>query len=194
MHAYMGGRYSEARAYFQRSYELSHRSGLLYNIATSAERAREDEIALHAYEQYLQDEPDTERRDQVDVRIRELRELIAHPHAATTQTISPVGPVLLGIGGAAVVAGVITGALALGDEGALTQQCGGDVCADTPENRAVLDRMFALATTTDVLLIGGGVLALTGLVLTFVLSEEHPVAATAACTNVGCFAQIGGHL
>ncbi len=195
MQAYAGGRYDEALRHFQHSYELSGRSGLLYNIATAAERSREDETALRAYEEYLEQEPDTRRREQVETRIRALRESIANrpPPAAPSSSISPVGPILLGVGGAAVVAGVITGFFALGDEGELARLCGGDLCAGTAENRALHDRMLAFALATDVLLVAGGVVAALGLVLTLVLREESPaVSATAACNGSGCLAQVGG--
>jgi hypothetical protein len=49
-----------------------------------------------------------------------------------------------------------------------------------------------LATVTDVLWIGGAAIAATGLVLTLLLRDEVPVAASAACTTEGCGLAIAG--
>jgi tetratricopeptide (TPR) repeat protein len=79
--AYDGGRFEEALEHFQRSYELSGRTALLYNIATAAERARKDELALQTYEAFLAADPSTPLRPRVETRIAALREQLAAQQA-----------------------------------------------------------------------------------------------------------------
>jgi tetratricopeptide (TPR) repeat protein len=71
--AYDGGRYDEALRYFQMSYEKSGRAELLYNVASAAERVREDELALRSYEDFLEALPNSPMRSRVETRIAALR-------------------------------------------------------------------------------------------------------------------------
>jgi hypothetical protein len=92
--------------------------------------------------------------------------------------ISPIGPVVMGVGGAVLIAGGILGLLALLDGSDLRDQCGGDVC---PPSRAdEIDDLELRSALADGLLFGGAAIAVTGLVLTFVLDAdsetEQPVA------------------
>jgi len=107
-------------------------------------------------------------------------------------TISPVGPIVLAAGGAAVVAGVILAIVSLDQNATLHELCPNGVCADTPEMRDRESEMLALSNAADVLWIGGAVVAVTGLVLTLTLREETDVAATAACGSTGCEVQMEG--
>jgi tetratricopeptide (TPR) repeat protein len=66
--AYSEGRYESALDYFRRSYELSGRSMLLYNMATAADRLRQDEDALRWYRQYLEEVPDAPNASEVKSR------------------------------------------------------------------------------------------------------------------------------
>lgn len=97
--AYGGGRYEEALGYFQRAYDLSERPVLLYNIGTAAERARRDEVALRAYEQYLERVPDAANRARVETRITALRALVSAEPASAGEA-----PVLASAGEAPVLA------------------------------------------------------------------------------------------
>jgi tetratricopeptide (TPR) repeat protein len=63
--AYSEGRYESALDYFKRAYELSGRSMLLYNMATAADRLRQDEDALRWYRQYLEEMPDAANASEV---------------------------------------------------------------------------------------------------------------------------------
>jgi hypothetical protein len=83
--AYEGGRYDEALEHFQRAYALSGRVELLYNIATAAERARQDALALEAYEKFLKAVPRAPVRDRVETRIRQLRREIERAAAAQAE-------------------------------------------------------------------------------------------------------------
>ena len=106
--------------------------------------------------------------------------------------ISPVGPVLLGVGGAALIGGVIAGLVVLDRDGQLEDVCGDDDrCPSSAE--AIADERRTLAAVTDALLIGGGVVAATGLILTLVLRTggDDP-AASVGCTQRGCVARLRG--
>jgi tetratricopeptide (TPR) repeat protein len=67
--AYEAGRFEQALRYFEESYELSHRAGLLFNIASAADRLQQNERALEAYRQYLREVPNAENRELAQSRI-----------------------------------------------------------------------------------------------------------------------------
>ncbi|MCS6797420.1 MAG: hypothetical protein NZ898_02625 [Myxococcota bacterium] len=74
--AYAAGRYELALERFQRAYELSGRAALLYNIGLAHDRLRHDREALEAYRRFLEAEPDSAVRAEVEARVRVLeREL-----------------------------------------------------------------------------------------------------------------------
>ncbi len=79
--AFDNARYEEALGYFQRAYELSHRSALLYNIGIAADRLRRDREALGAFEQFLEETPEHPRRRDVEVRVEVLRRAVADAEA-----------------------------------------------------------------------------------------------------------------
>ena len=107
-------------------------------------------------------------------------------------TVSPVGPTLLGVGGAALVAGLILGVVTLDQNSQLDARCPDGVCPDTPELRDRESEMLTLSAVADALWIGGAVVAALGLVLTLVLEEEAETTASARCGVWGCRAEIGG--
>src|SRR5687767_8425343 len=76
--AYRDGHYEDAEPYFRRAYELSHRAQLLFNLGKAAERARHDDAALAAYEEFLRLDPNTDLRARVETRIAALRAAGAH--------------------------------------------------------------------------------------------------------------------
>lgn len=88
--AYDAGRFTDALKSFQRAYELSQRPALLYNVGQAADRLREDEIALDAFERFVQAVPDSEIRPAVEERIRVLRGVLAEKQARAQQAVSPV--------------------------------------------------------------------------------------------------------
>jgi hypothetical protein len=92
-----------------------------------------------------------------------------------------VGFITAGVGGAAVIGGVITGLMAKGKESEALDQCSGNNCEPAAEES--FDSAASLATVTNVLLIGGGVLAAAGVgLIVFGGSgaEQAPKSATAA--------------
>lgn len=193
---------------------------ILYNIATSLDEVpgRERE-ARAAYAQFLAEAPagdaETQRRmATVQARIRELDARLAietegrdeaepetsdepaNPAAAESPdtAISPVGPILMGVGGAAAIVGAVFGGLALGNSDTLRQSCGGEVCADTSEHRSIHEEMTLFAGLSDGLIGAGAVIAVVGLVLTFTLEtgDGETVSATATCVSDGCVAVARG--
>lgn len=80
--AFEGGRFEEALEHFERAHELSDRPELLYNIGTTAERLRIDVRAIEAYEQYLEEIPESPIRANVEGRLRLLRERVEEQRQA----------------------------------------------------------------------------------------------------------------
>ncbi|HJL20083.1 MAG TPA: PEGA domain-containing protein [Sandaracinaceae bacterium LLY-WYZ-13_1] len=114
-------------------------------------------------------------------------------NSESTSSISPVGPVLLGVGGAALIAGTILGVVTLDQNSQLDGMCPNSVCPDTPELRDRESEMLTLSAVADALWIGGAAVAAIGLVLTLVLQEEETDArVTAGCSTSGCRAEIEG--
>jgi tetratricopeptide (TPR) repeat protein len=72
--AYEAGNFRVALERFQRAYDLTREPDLLYNVATAADRLREDRIALDAYRAYLAARPSSTDRAQVTGRIAILEE------------------------------------------------------------------------------------------------------------------------
>src|SRR5690606_14179691 len=66
--AFAAGRLEEALALFTQAYEHSGRPELLFNIGSVAERLRDDQRALDAYEAYLTAVPDAVNRSFVERR------------------------------------------------------------------------------------------------------------------------------
>lgn len=83
--AFEDGRFEEALAAFERAYQLSQRSGLLYNIGTAAERLHHYDRAIEAFEQYLEANPTITNHGEVARRLELLREI-------PTQTQTPTPP------------------------------------------------------------------------------------------------------
>lgn len=114
--AFRDGRFEEARGHFQRSYELSGRAELLYNIASADDRLRHDEAALRGFEQYLAEVADAPNRAEVQARIEVLRAaLAASTPARPSEGAAPGSP------GPTVIftwisagAALVTGGLAVG--------------------------------------------------------------------------------
>lgn len=112
----------------------------------------------------------------------------ARPLRESSRSPSPVGYAVLGVGAAMLVAGLVTGGLALDRYGALEATCGGDHgCPAGIEGAR--EEGLALATSTDVLLVGGGVITAVGVVLLFTVLDETPSPpVSASCDAEGCHA------
>lgn len=129
--AFESASYEDALRHFREAYRLSGRAELLYNIGVSADRLREDQQALEAFEQYLRETPaDAPQRADAEARVRVLRRQVearasgeADPSprpdgsAGTSPTppppsggdggLAPVGFGVMGGGLAVLVAGAV---------------------------------------------------------------------------------------
>jgi len=76
------------------------------------------------------------------------------------------GWVMVGVGGAMLIAGAVTGALALNLDDELYNDCPDGHC--TSDRQEDIDRLGALSAVTDVMLFAGGAVAATGAVLLIV--------------------------
>ena len=74
--AFEKGDYEEALSRFRQAYELSPRPTLLYNIATALDRLRRDEETVATLKEFLEKQPDTFRREEVEKRIATLEATI----------------------------------------------------------------------------------------------------------------------
>lgn len=106
--------------------------------------------------------------------------------AASDSGVSPLrltGFVTAGVGVAALLGGGVTGFLTKQREDDARDQCAGNVCPTAV--RSDFDSAESLATLTNVLLIGGGVLAVTGVTLILLGGDskaENPTAARVQLT------------
>ncbi len=103
---------------------------------------------------------------------------------------SPVGWIVGGVGAAAIVAGIVTGVMALDAQSSLDAMCGPDRRSCPPGFESQRSTGQSLGAATDGLLIGGGVALATGVVLLFLLTDggtsEPPATVTGGCSPTGC--------
>ena len=189
--AYNEGRFQSALEYFQRAYELSSRPALLYNIGSAAERVRQDDVALAAFEQYLTEVPEAPNRAAVQARIEILRAAIAEraarpevtpdeePDAEPEQEVAGSAPgasedsggsvvpwIMVGAGGGVAVLGAVFVGLGFKDAGTVTDAPQG---SDWSSVSGAYDRAprrqaigFALVGVGVAAAVTGVVLAVTG--------------------------------
>lgn len=196
---YAGGQYALSLSEFRRVYELlsgaGHRNApiVLYNVARCYVELGRNREAVETFEQFLRDAPeDAQMINEARIELRELRARVSLGTASGAGGISPVGPVVLAVGGAALLAGATTGIVALLQHGDATAQCVGTAC---PAGVAdALDAAHGLAIASDALLFGGLGIAALGAVLLAVVRDGsgEPAPATATCSGEGCFVGVRG--
>ncbi len=201
--AYTEGRYEVAVRSFTAAHRLSPRPLLLYNLANAYERLGRYGEAAQALEEYLPDAPIDERAV-LQTRLENLRLRLsggtpavveqapsdgsANTGGAGDAAVEPasgggllVPGLALGAGGVALIAaGVVFGVQALDARASL--QGSGAACGSTSGGRSLCTttgqgliadaELYALLA--DVGLIGGGVIAAVGLVLTIVGATSGP--------------------
>lgn len=74
--AYEAGEFEKALDKFRKSYELSKRPALLFNIGTAADRLRKNEMAYRYLSEYREKVPNAKNAENVDRRIELLRKEI----------------------------------------------------------------------------------------------------------------------
>jgi len=109
--------------------------------------------------------------------------------------LSIPGAIIGGVGVAAAIGGFVVGALALGKVSDLEAMCPNDECPASAQG--TYDSAQTLVTVSDILVIGGAVLAAAG--LTMVLlgigapgESEAGATAMASCGPTGCIAGVAG--
>ncbi|MBX3270595.1 MAG: hypothetical protein KF729_10055 [Sandaracinaceae bacterium] len=207
--AYDRGEFVTAAEEFEIAYRLSGRPPLLYNRYVALRDAQMRPQAAEALRAYLRDAGEIPNRARLEVVLAQLEaELAGEPPAADPGPPSPTvrasvraaaapsagldvtGPVVVtAIGAAALVASVITGALALDRNAALSAACPGDVCADESA-RGLQSDVETLSVVTDVLWPVGAVAAGAGLVWLVVALASGASADRASvdfsCGPTGC--------
>jgi tetratricopeptide (TPR) repeat protein len=173
------GRYEEALADFTRSYELSGRGVILFNIGLVHDRLRRDGEALDAFERYLEAVPDASNREEVWARILVLRQAMEAraaapqpsssmpmpddepppaPPASSNQSLYLVGGVAAtGLAVAAAIGAGAMWAVANDQYAQLDQRCGAAGC---PRSEIDASGAPGLVTGTNVLLVSAIVSAL----------------------------------
>jgi len=190
------GRFALAAEEFQRAFglmrEAQHPNAplVLFNVGRSMEELGRDDEARDAYREFLAARPDND--ELVDNARERLARLGGDPPPppggdSGGGSISPVGPVLMGVGGAALVTGLILGGVGLARDGEVGEACPGR--AGCPESaRGAYDDAQTLTLAGDILWISGAVIAATGLVLTLVLTDggDDESSASLWCGPLGC--------
>ena len=175
---------------------------ILFNIARCQDDLGQHAEAIASYRRFLEEAPQNapnrnvalERITLLEARVSEApaetaATTEATPDATATTTggggggIHPVGPILIGVGGAAILAGAIIGAYGLAERGDVLSQCDGTVCPPEVEARAA--ELETLGIAADALLWPGIVIAAAGAVLTIVLTEDG-ADTEVACGPLGC--------
>jgi tetratricopeptide (TPR) repeat protein len=206
---YEAGRFPDAAREFDEAYRLSERPQLLYNAYVAHRDASNLPGAIAALGSYLEKVPDAPDRVNLRARLEAMRAAQARQaeqDARAQAAGQPVAPaaveprtrvaversvvpfVLLGVGGAMIVGGSVTGVLALRKTSDLDDVCNAE--SECPPNqRDNIDANKTLSLTTDVVLGTGIVTVAVGLTLwlTGALDKEREVPiADLGCTSSGC--------
>ncbi|MDH5673759.1 MAG: hypothetical protein OEZ06_16505 [Myxococcales bacterium] len=116
---------------------------------------------------------------------------------STSSGGSVVPWLLVGIGGALAVSGLVTGAFALGKKGDVEEACPVMQCEADYDLEGERDSAKGLALAADVLVIGGLGVAATGMILWWLEGESEPNVANGphagfGCSPGGCAASLHG--
>lgn len=209
---YDEGRFLDAAEQFEEAYELSSRPELLYNAYIAYREASASARAATMLEAYLEERPDAPDRQNLEARLAELQRAVEEEErqrreleeaerrareAAQARQRAEAAPeawpwVVLGVGGAAAIAGAVVGALALSEAGALRADCNEmGLCPTGVDLEERRDTAQTLALTGDLLLFGGGAVAVAGLVLGLVFGlpggqDEAAEADEGLDVSLGC--------
>jgi tetratricopeptide (TPR) repeat protein len=193
--AFEAGRFERALEYFERAYELSHRPGLLYNVGVAADRLRNDQRALEAFEAYLASGAVEEaQRPAVEARVEALRRALASEavdHSADSSTTSPsetrppdaappdatVSIALLVAGGVVLVGGAVLLGVAASEDAIVQGATDGSSWNLVAGHH---DAANALAISGGVTLGVGAVLAVVGALVWPSSTPSSPTSSTSA--------------
>ena len=193
---YEDGAFEQAGRMFERAYELSHRTSLLYNPYLAYRDGPMQTDAARVLRQYL-DQPDAQDRERLTPRLAALERANAEAEASpqaegepavdgfasgdgspepsadapgtdgSSESPNVVGPLLVGAGGAMLAVGAVMGVLANKDADTLAERCTDFVCS--PDERSLHDRSQRRGNASTALLVGGGVSAVAGVILWIVM-------------------------
>jgi tetratricopeptide (TPR) repeat protein len=181
------------RNYLTRVEEVENRAQLearlesLDRIVAEAQERAQREQARAASEVATSEQPETQPGQP-----EATRAAPEAPREAAGPSIVPY--VVMGAGGAMVIAGVVTGVMASAKHSELEEQCRDRRC--DPSLQGLADEGQTLALTADILLFGGIAVAATGGVLWWLdraessSEPERPVDATVTCGLRACGARV----
>jgi len=191
---YRQGKFDEAAQLLEKAYSLHPEAVLLYNLGRAYEGLGENQKAIDAYTKYLEKAPNAKDRGALERRMETLKAQLekdkpkTQPDTPKPTKPEPVAPeprptpskgpgvlpwVVVGVGVAAVGAGLFVG---------LQAKSKRDEAQDNPKQadaQAELDSAKGMATTANVLLVAGTVVAAGG-VTWALLSSKKSEPATAA--------------
>lgn len=87
--AFGDGRYEDAITSFQRSYSLTDDPQLLYNLAVVRDRLHRDEEAIETFRTYLELQPATPDRAEIEARIAAIERRIADREVVAAEAAEP---------------------------------------------------------------------------------------------------------
>ncbi len=130
-----------------------------------------------------------------DARIRESVAALAGADGAAPRgggEVSIAGPIVLGIGAASLLAGAIVAGVLVVENESLVAMCAGGMCPSAARTQAESVQMLGLGL--DITLIGGGLIAATGLLLTIFLRESpaEDQTVSAGCGPAECGLHVRG--
>jgi tetratricopeptide (TPR) repeat protein len=180
--AFKNKEYDEAARLFEAAYDKNPEPNYLFNIGRVYEEKGDFESAIEWYDKFIHlPEVELQAREIALERLRVLRAIVAESKAEQeeaqpkdepepqpddegkrkpTPPLRIAGYVLLGVGGAALIAGAAFGGAALQRNNDL------DSLNTLEQRNDAIDKGKRNALVADSLFIAGGVIALTGLVLT----------------------------
>lgn len=209
---YSAGRFNEAAEEWEKAFELSQRSELLYNVYVAyRDAANSTDKAIGALRRYLElGQIEATQRLQLEARLRALEEAQAQNAQAATEPVAATEAapststvddnvviattdergeskllpiVLMSTGGALLVASVVTGLMANGVESKLEDNCENDLCPPAFDLEGERSKGNTLIALNAITGITGVLAVGAGVALFLMSGSEEP---TASAFNLGC--------
>lgn len=217
LEAYRAGHFADAVREFQEAHQLApQHHQLLFNLFLAQRDAGQTADAVASLRAYLEAVPDAENAELLRARLATMEAQVAAeqerastmtepppPDTTTTTTTTPPPPVappahhdpsaapwvLVGVGGAAAIAAIITGVLTASTYASIDSSCPGGTCPAGYDLEGQRSTGTTLALTTDVLGAVGGVAMAVGIVWGIVdltSGSSDTSSASVQCTPLGC--------
>lgn len=156
-----------------------------------SEAGAEAEAETNVPAQESAQEPDVPENSRRDDASPDLATEPSEYQPAEEPGLSPAPWIVASAGGALVLASIVPGVMALGDDASLDELCEGGSCTGNYED--LQDRGRRRAITSDILLFGGLAIGTAGL-LWGLLRPRSPVQPSASCQTTGCALLIQGRM